>query len=351
VYLGIDVGSISTNVVLIDDKMNVVDREYLMTAGRPLEAIKQGLKAVGGRVGDKVRVVGAGTTGSGRYLTGDFIGADVVRNEITAQATAAAAIDPRVDTIFEIGGQDSKFISLENGAIVDFMMNKVCAAGTGSFLEEQAEKLGISIKGEFGDIALSAEKPVQLGERCTVFMESDLVHYQQQGVDLPDLVGGLCYSIVINYINKVVEDRRVGDHIFYQGATAFNQGIVAAFEKVTGKKITVPNHADVTGAIGVAWLAKQERDLGSQATSRASTCRSAITKSVRSSATAAPTPAKSARSPWMANDLCSTAPGAKNTTFRRKRPPKPTFPTCSPNARKCCSTRRKPSPWTAWSGA
>ena len=260
VYLGIDVGSISTNVVLIDDKMNVVDREYLMTAGRPLEAIKQGLKAVGGRVGDKVRVVGAGTTGSGRYLTGDFIGADVVRNEITAQATAAAAIDPRVDTIFEIGGQDSKFISLENGAIVDFMMNKVCAAGTGSFLEEQAEKLGINIKGEFGDIALSAPTPVQLGERCTVFMESDLVHYQQQGVDLPDLVGGLCYSIVINYINKVVEDRRVGDHIFYQGATAFNQGIVAAFEKVTGKKITVPNHADVTGAIGVAWLAKQERD-------------------------------------------------------------------------------------------
>jgi len=259
VYLGIDVGSISTNVVLIDENMNVIDREYLMTAGRPLEAIKQGLRAVGRRVGDKVIVVGAGTTGSGRYLTGDFIGADVVRNEITAQATAAAAIDPRVDTIFEIGGQDSKFISLENGAIVDFMMNKVCAAGTGSFLEEQAEKLGISIKEEFGRIALSAENPVQLGERCTVFMESDLVHYQQQGVSLPDLVAGLSYSIVINYLNKVVEDRRVGDHIFYQGATAFNKGIVAAFEKVIGKKITVPNHADVTGAIGVALLAMRER--------------------------------------------------------------------------------------------
>jgi len=259
VYLGIDVGSISTNVVLIDADMNVIDREYLMTAGRPLEAIKAGLRAVGGRVGDKVRVVGAGTTGSGRYLTGDFIGADVVRNEITAQATASAAIDPRVDTIFEIGGQDSKFISLDNGAIVDFMMNKVCAAGTGSFLEEQAEKLNIQIKDEFGKIALSSENPVQLGERCTVFMESDLVHYQQQGVDLPDLVAGLSYSIVINYINKVVEDRRIGDHIFYQGATAFNRGIVAAFEKVTGKKITVPDHADVTGAIGVALLAKQER--------------------------------------------------------------------------------------------
>ena len=260
VYLGIDVGSISTNVVLIDEDMNVVAREYLMTAGRPLEAIKHGLGAVGAQVGDKVRVVGAGTTGSGRYLTGDFIGADVVRNEITAQATAAAAIDPEVDTIFEIGGQDSKFISLDNGAIVDFMMNKVCAAGTGSFLEEQAEKLGINIKEEFGKIALSAETPVQMGERCTVFMESDLVHYQQQGATLPDLVAGLCYSIVYNYINKVVEDRRIGKRIFYQGATAFNKGIVAAFEKVTGQQIRVPDHADVTGAIGAALLARNERN-------------------------------------------------------------------------------------------
>lgn len=258
-YLGVDVGSISTNIVLIDEDMNVLDREYLMTASRPLEAIQTGLRAVGERVEDKIRVVGACTTGSGRYLTGDFIGADVVRNEITAQATAAAAIDSEVDTIFEIGGQDSKFISLENGAIVDFMMNKVCAAGTGSFLEEQAEKLGINIKEEFGNLALSAENPVQLGERCTVFMESDLVHHQQQGAETPDLVAGLSYSIVTNYLNKVVEDRRVGDHIFYQGATAFNKGIVAAFEKIMGKKITVPDHADVTGAIGSAILAMRER--------------------------------------------------------------------------------------------
>ena len=153
-YLGVDVGSISTNVVVIDEEMGVLSKQYLMTAGRPLEAIPQGLAAAGKEAGGRVRIMGAATTGSGRYLTGDFIGADIVRNEITAQATAAAAIDPQVDTIFEIGGQDSKYISLENGAIVDFMMNKVCAAGTGSFLEEQAEKLGISIRGEFGDLAL-----------------------------------------------------------------------------------------------------------------------------------------------------------------------------------------------------
>ncbi|MBW2644880.1 MAG: CoA activase [Deltaproteobacteria bacterium] len=260
VYLGVDVGSISTNVVLIDTHKNLVAKAYLMTAGRPLDAVKQGLSIIGKQWANRVHVLGAATTGSGRYLTGDFIGADIVRNEITAQATAAADIDPEVDTIFEIGGQDSKYISLDNGVIVDFMMNKVCAAGTGSFLEEQAEKLGISIKKEFGALALSSKHPVRLGERCTVFMESDLVHHQQQGCEKKDLIAGLSYSIVENYLNRVVEDRRVGKRIFYQGATAQNQGIVAAFEKVTGKPITVPEDCDVTGAIGAALLAMKERD-------------------------------------------------------------------------------------------
>lgn len=258
-YLGIDVGSISTNVVVIDPQMRVLAREYLMTAGRPLEAVTEGLRRIGAKFGDRLTILGAATTGSGRYLTADFVGADLVRNEITAQATAAAAINPEVDTIFEIGGQDSKFIALENGAIVDFMMNKVCAAGTGSFLEEQAEKLGIAIKEEFGNLALQSKKPVPLGERCTVFMESDLVHHQQQGAAKEDLVAGLAYSIVFNYLNKVKEDRRVGNTIFYQGATAANRGIVAAFEAVLGKKITVPPHHDVTGAIGAAILAMRER--------------------------------------------------------------------------------------------
>jgi predicted CoA-substrate-specific enzyme activase len=258
-YLGVDVGSISTNVVVIDAGMQVLAREYLMTAGRPLEAITEGLKRVGEKLQGRVRIRGAATTGSGRYLTGDFIGADVVRNEITAQATAAAAINPQVDTIFEIGGQDSKFINLSHGAIVDFMMNKVCAAGTGSYLEEQAEKLGISIREEFGALALASEKPVRLGERCTVFMESDLVHHQQHGADKEDLVAGLSYSIVQNYLNKVAEDRPIGDTIFYQGATAANRGIVAAFQQVLGKPVTVPPHHDVTGAIGAALLAMRER--------------------------------------------------------------------------------------------
>jgi len=257
VYLGIDVGSISTNVAVIDEQNRVLAKAYLMTAGQPLEAVRTGLAMVGEVVDGKVEVKGVATTGSGRYLTGDFVGADTVVNEITAQATAAAFIDPQVDTIFEIGGQDSKYISLENGVVVDFEMNHACAAGTGSFLEEQAERLGINIKAEFGDLALQSEHPIRLGERCTVFMESDLLNYQQQGARTDDLVAGLSYSIVANYLNRVVGRRKVGNRIFFQGGTAFNKGVVSAFEAVTGKEITVPPHHEVTGAIGVAMLARR----------------------------------------------------------------------------------------------
>ncbi|OPY75926.1 MAG: Activator of (R)-2-hydroxyglutaryl-CoA dehydratase [Syntrophorhabdus sp. PtaU1.Bin153] len=259
VYLGVDVGSISTNLVVIDKDRNVLAKRYLMTEGRPLEAVKRGLAEIGDEIGNRIDIAGAGTTGSGRYLTADFIGADIVRNEITAQAEAAIAIDPEVDTVFEIGGQDSKYISVDNGVIVDFEMNKACAAGTGSFLEEQAERLGISIKEEFGTLALSSKKPVRMGERCTVFIESDLVHHQQRGARTDDIVSGLSYSIVTNYLNKVVGDRRVGNRIFFQGGTAFNKGVIAAFEKTLSRPIIVPPHHDVTGAIGVAILAMKEK--------------------------------------------------------------------------------------------
>ncbi|UCF77904.1 MAG: CoA activase [Candidatus Eiseniibacteriota bacterium] len=259
-YLGVDVGSISTNVVVMDTDKRVLAKCYLMTASRPIEAVRKGLRLVGDKVGHMVDIRGACTTGSGRYLTGDFIGADLVKNEITAQARAAAEIDPTVDTIFEIGGQDSKYISLENGTIADFEMNKVCAAGTGSFLEEQAERLGINIVKEFSEMALGAGSPVSLGDRCTVFMETELVRHQQDGSGRDSLVAGLSYSIVHNYLNRVVAGKKVGDRIFFQGGVAANKGVVAAFEKVTGKPITVPEHHEVTGAIGCAILAMENDD-------------------------------------------------------------------------------------------
>ncbi|MHC4756022.1 MAG: acyl-CoA dehydratase activase, partial [Planctomycetota bacterium] len=256
-YLGVDVGSISTNVVVMDPQKRVLAKAYLMTAGRPLEAVRRGLDIVGKKVAGKVNILGAATTGSGRYLTGDFIGADVVINEITAQAAGAAIVNPEVDTIFEIGGQDSKYISLENGVVVDFEMNHACAAGTGSFLEEQSQRLGISINNEFARLAFASDAPIKLGERCTVFMESDLLNYHQQGAKTSELVAGLSYSIVANYLNRVVGRRKIGENICFQGGTAFNRAVLAAFEQVTGKKIMVPDHHEVTGALGAASIAAE----------------------------------------------------------------------------------------------
>ena len=256
-YLGIDIGSISTNLAVIDENCNLLSKRYLMTAGQPIEAVKQGLKEIGEEVGDNVEIIGVGTTGSGRYMIADYVGADIVKNEITAQATAAAFIDRNVDTIFEIGGQDSKYISLRDGVIVDFEMNKACAAGTGSFLEEQAEKLSISVKDDFASLAFSAENPCRLGERCTVFMENSLMSNLQRGADKNNLLAGLAYSIVQNYINRVVAGKPIGENIFFQGGVAFNKSVVAAFEKYLNKKITVPPNHDVTGAIGMALIARE----------------------------------------------------------------------------------------------
>ncbi|MBN1176929.1 MAG: hypothetical protein JXA51_04535, partial [Dehalococcoidales bacterium] len=257
-YVGVDIGSISTNVVVIDKDNRVLARRYLMTASQPIEAVKKGLYEVGQELKGKVDIKGSGSTGSGRYMTGEFFGADVIRNEITSHARAASFERPDVDTIFEIGGQDAKYVSLQNGTIIDFAMNKVCAAGTGSFLEEQAEKLGINIKEEFGNLGMVSKKPLDLGERCTVFMESQQNYCKQRGAAKEDLVAGLAYSVVKNYLTKVVEDRKIGDHILFQGGTAFNRAVKAAFESVLGKEITVPPHHDILGAIGVAMLAREE---------------------------------------------------------------------------------------------
>ncbi len=265
-YLGIDVGSLSTKAVVMDRQKRILAKIYLMTAGRPLDAIHQVMKAIGDQVQNKVKIIGAASTGSGRYLTGDFIGADVVINEITAQATGATIVNPKVDTIFEIGGQDSKYISLNNGVVVDFEMNHACAAGTGSFIEEQANRLGISIKEEFARLAFASKSPIKLGERCTVFMESDLLSYQQQGANTEDLVAGLAYSIVANYLNRVVGRRKIGDNICFQGGTAFNHAVWAAFEKVAGKPIMIPEHHEVTGALGAAAIAAEHIEQAAQKT-------------------------------------------------------------------------------------
>ena len=263
-YLGVDVGSVSTNLVVIDDEGRVVHEIYTETQGRPIEVVSDALREIEGQWGDKLVLRGAGTTGSGRELIGELIGADTINDEITAHKTGATFVGQRLldgrvpDTIFEIGGQDSKYISLQEGIVVDFTMNDACAAGTGSFLEERAEELEIAIKGEFAELALSSEAPIRLGERCTVFMERDVNSYLQRGARKKDLVAGLAYSVVYNYINRVVRGRKIGDSIFFQGGTAYNDSVAAAFAAVCGKEIIVPPHNGVIGAIGAALLARDK---------------------------------------------------------------------------------------------
>jgi predicted CoA-substrate-specific enzyme activase len=251
-YLGIDVGSTTTKTVLMDTDGNIVHKQYVQTQGRPIEVAKGLLAGIDEEFRDGLKLLGTATTGSGRYVVGDFIGADVIIDEITAHARAAVHRDPGVDTVFEIGGQDSKYIWIEHGNPLDFDMNKVCAAGTGSFLHELANKLGVNIVKEFQEIALSSSSPIGLTERCTVFMESDLLSYAQQGARLEDLLAGLCYAVVHNYLNRVVQKRRIGKRVMFLGGPSLNMGVVAAFENVLGQEILVPAHREVLGAYGAA---------------------------------------------------------------------------------------------------
>lgn len=253
-YLGTDVGSVSTDIVLLDEKLNVVEKIYLKTKGRPIRAIQDGFIKLKDRYNSS-EILAAGTTGSGRGIAAFLIGADAVKNEITAHAVAALNLDREVKTILEIGGQDSKIIVLKNGVVTDFAMNTVCAAGTGSFLDRQAERLDIPIE-EFGDYALKSSNPVRIAGRCAVFAESDMIHKQQLGYNESDIIGGLCEALVRNYLNNVAKGKEIISKVFFQGGVAANKGMRAAFERSIGHEIIVPEHYNMMGAIGAAIIAK-----------------------------------------------------------------------------------------------
>jgi len=254
-YLGVDVGSVSTNIVVLDHELNVLDKLYLRTKGRPIKVIQEGLKVLSVKY-DNGDIRSVGTTGSGRAIAAFLMGADVIKNEITAHAAAAVSVDKNVRTIIEIGGQDSKIIILRNGIAVDFAMNTVCAAGTGSFLDRQAERLDIPIE-EFGEYALKSDIPVRIAGRCAVFAESDMIHKQQLGYDISDIISGLCNAMVRNYLNNVAKGKKILPDIFFQGGVAANTGIKKAFENELGHEVIVPQHYDVMGAVGAAILAKK----------------------------------------------------------------------------------------------
>jgi predicted CoA-substrate-specific enzyme activase len=254
--LGIDVGSVSTNLVLMGEDNNVVEKVYLRTCGRPIEAIIKGMSILKEKHRD-IKVTAAGTTGSGRQLAAAMVGADIIKNEITAHSVAANHVVPDVRTIIEIGGQDSKIIFMRSGIVNDFAMNTVCAAGTGSFLDRQAARLDIPIE-EFGGYAVRSENPVRIAGRCAVFAESDMISKQQAGHSNEDIIAGLCEALVRNFLNNLAKNREIDEPIIFQGGVAANVGIAAAFEKILQKKIVIPRYYDVMGAFGAALMAQEE---------------------------------------------------------------------------------------------
>lgn len=255
-FLGVDVGSVSTNIVLLRTDNTLKEALYLRTQGRPMQTIQEGIKLLRSKMSNSAEIIGVGATGSARQLAATLLGADVVKNEITAHAVAASRVNSEVQTILEIGGQDSKIIILRDGVVSDFAMNTVCAAGTGSFLDQQAARLGIPIE-EFGALALQAKHPVQIAGRCSVFAESDMIHKQQLGHPLPDILAGLCQAMVRNYLNNVGKNKDIRGPIFFQGGVAANPGIRKAFEEELEQPVIVPKHYSVMGALGAAFLAQE----------------------------------------------------------------------------------------------
>jgi len=257
VYLGIDVGSVTTKFAVVDKDGELISHIYLLTQGKPVQMVQQGLKQIKQQLPKEVDICGVATTGSARYLAGVIVGADLVKNEITSHAVATLRYIPEVQTIIEIGGQDSKIIIIRDGIVVDFGMNTVCAAGTGSFLDHQALRLNMSIE-EFAKRALESKTPVRIAGRCTVFAESDMIHKQQMGHRTEDILYGLCQALVRNYLNNVGLGKDIRPPVVFQGGVAFNQAIVKALQEELNTDIIVPPHHELMGAIGAALLAQEE---------------------------------------------------------------------------------------------
>jgi len=256
-YLGIDVGSLTTKLALLDESDELINHVYLLTQGKPIDAVQQGLREIKRQLPADTRISGVATTGSARYLAGVIVGADLVKNEITTHAVAALHYYPDVQTIIEIGGQDSKLTVVRDGIVIDFAMNTVCAAGTGSFLDHQALRLDMTIQ-ELSQRALTSRTPVRIAGRCTVFAESDMVHKQQMGHSVEDVLYGLCQALVRNYLGNVCLGKEIVAPIVFQGGVAFNQAIIRAFREEVDIEVIVPNHHEVMGAIGAALLVHED---------------------------------------------------------------------------------------------
>ena len=258
VTAGIDIGSTSTKAILIDEAKKPVAGFYTYTAGKPLAAVKAILEAIEDLAGHKniqIEMTGVGTTGSGRQFIGKILNADLVIDEITSHARAAFELNPLTDTIIEIGGQDAKFTLMHNGSVTFSQMNSVCAAGTGSFLQEQAEKLGCSLS-DYAQMVENAAAPLA-SDRCAVFMERDISQLLNAGYPVNEILATVLHSVTANYLQKVATEAAIGNYICFQGATAKNRALIAAFEQRLQKPVYVSKYCHLTGALGTALMLQE----------------------------------------------------------------------------------------------
>jgi len=254
--LGVDAGSTTTKIVLLDVADGSIGASsYLRTLGNPVRATKDCLGQIIRQVGGaSIDIIQAGVTGSGRELVSVYLDNCQSVNEILAHARAAAQEVPDVDTVFEIGGQDSKYISFLGGVPVDYAMNEGCSAGTGSFIEESASvDMGVAME-EIGEIAASSLQPVAFGERCAAFINTDLRNALQQGIPREDVIAGLVYSIADNYISRIVGGRHIGQNLLFLGGVALNRSIALAMAARTRRKVVVPSHPELMGCVGVGHM-------------------------------------------------------------------------------------------------
>lgn len=266
VYLGVDCGSVSTKCVLLDRTGNYLGGVYLPTSGRPALQVLELMREVHRQYGDLLEDadIVACTTGSGRFLSQKMLSAEYAVDEITCQAEGIKYLYGEDDTlsVIEIGGEDSKFFQIRDGALYDYNMNPVCAAGTGTFLENLAGLLGVDIKGEFSDYAFAAPYAIDLGDTCTLLSQSTLASHAAQGLPFSAQIASLAYSSARNYITKTAENRQMEGRVVFTGATAKNHALASAFSGELGKDISVPPNPELTGALGSALMALNFDELG-----------------------------------------------------------------------------------------
>jgi predicted CoA-substrate-specific enzyme activase len=264
VYLGLDIGSVSLNTVILDEDFNIIEDYYDYVHGRPFNVLGNRLRSVF-HEHPGLSIKGTAITGTGGKLASELVGGVFV-NEIIAQAASSCELYPEAKSVIEIGGEDSKLIILEKDpstgqtGLVDFEMNSICAAGTGSFLDQQARRIGVAIEKEFGEMALKSTDPPRIAGRCSVFAKSDMIHHQQIATPLHDIVAGLCFALARNFRSNVAKSKEIGKPVLFSGGVAANAGMERAFREIlslTGNELIIPRHHASMGAIGAVIYARR----------------------------------------------------------------------------------------------